>query len=169
MGRRALTFSDRADIATGLKAGQGVRRIARDIGRSPSVVSREIRRNATRTRGYRPVWADCAAERRRARPQARIISAVPVLAARVRADLKRSRTPRQIAGRLRREASDGSVALMPGSPPAGGKTVSHEAIYRWIYALPKGELAREGILLRSRRTVRKRRRPLLTSVRLVRT
>jgi IS30 family transposase len=61
------------------------------------------------------------------------------------------------------------VALMPGSPPAGGKTVSHEAIYRWIYALPKGELAREGILLRSRRTVRKRRRPLLTSVRLVRT
>ena len=124
------------------------------------MASREIRRNATRTRGYRPVWADCAAEQRRARPQARKIDAIPVLAARVRADLKRSRTPRQIAGRLRREASDGSVALMPGSPPAGGKTVSHEAIYRWIYALPKGELAREGILLRSRRTARRRRRPV---------
>jgi IS30 family transposase len=49
---------------------------------------------------------------------------------------------------------------MPGSLPAGGKTVSREAIYRWIYALPRGELAREGILPRSRRTARKRRRPL---------
>ncbi len=49
---------------------------------------------------------------------------------------------------------------MPGSLPADGKTVSHEAIYRWVYALLKGELTREGILLRSRRTARKRRRPL---------
>ena len=160
MARRTLTFSDRAEIATGLKAGQGVRRIARDIGRSPSVVSREIRRNATRTRGYRPVFADCAAERRRSRPQSRKVGADPVLGPRVRADLRRSRTPRQVAARLRLEASDASVGLMPGSLPADGKTVSHEAIYRWIYALPKGELAREGIMLRSRRTARKRRRPL---------
>jgi IS30 family transposase len=83
-----------------------------------------------------------------------------VLAARVAADLKRSRTPRQIAGRLRLEAADRSVGLMLGSRPAGGRTVSHEAIYQWIYALPKGELAREGIMLRSRRTTRRRRRPL---------
>jgi IS30 family transposase len=160
VARRALTFEDRADIATGLKAGHGVRRIAGDIGRDPSVVSREIRRNSARTRGYRPVSADCAAQRRRSRPQARTIDADPVLAARVRADMRRSRTPRQVAGRLRGEAADASVGLMPGSLPADGKTVSHEAIYQWIYALPKGELAREGILLRSRRTARRRRRPL---------
>jgi len=158
--RLALTFSDRADIAAGLRAGQGIRRIARDIGRDPSVVSREVRRNATKTRGYRPVFADCAAERRRRRPQARVVSADPVLDARVRADLRRSRTPRQIAARLRLEASDASVGLMPGSLPAEGKTVSHEATCQWIYALPKGELAREGILLRSRRAARKRRRPM---------
>jgi IS30 family transposase len=158
--RLALTFSDRADIAAGLRAGQGVREIARDIGRDPSVVSREIRRNKTRTRGYRPVFADCAAERRRHRPQARLVDADPVLGARVRADLRRSRTPRQVARRLRLEASDASVGLMPGSLPADGKTISHEAIYQWIYALPKGELAREGIILRSRRTARRRRRPL---------
>ena len=158
--RLALSFSDRADIAAGLRAGWGIRRIARDIGRDPSVVSREVRRNATRTRGYRPVFADCAAERRRRRPQSRVVGADPVLSARVRADLRRSRTPRQIAARLRLEASDASVGLMPGSLAAEGKTVSHEAIYRWIYALPKGELAREGILLRSRRTARRRRRPL---------
>ena len=37
-------------------------------------------------------------------------------------------------------------------------TVSHEAIYTWLYALPKGELARQGILLRSGRTSRRPRR-----------
>ncbi|MFB9164189.1 hypothetical protein BJ956_000627 [Arthrobacter psychrochitiniphilus] len=35
-------------------------------------------------------------------------------------------------------------------PDAEGRTVSHEAIYRWIYALPKGELAKSGILLQSK-------------------
>ena len=43
---------------------------------------------------------------------------------------------------------------------AGGRTVSHEAVYRWIYALPKGELAKSAILLRSKRTQRKKRKPL---------
>lgn len=35
--------------------------------------------------------------------------------------------------------------------------MSHEAIYTWIYALPKGELSRLGILLRTGRTRRRRR------------
>jgi IS30 family transposase len=68
-----------------------------------------------------------------------------------------SRTPRQIAGRLRLEAADASVGLMDGSLPAGGATASHEALYQFIYALPKGELARHGILLRTKRTRRKPR------------
>jgi len=75
------------------------------------------------------------------------------------ADLARSRTPRQIAGRLRLEARDDSVGVMKASPPADGKTVSHEAIYRFIYALPKGDLAKHGVLLRSKRTRRRRPRP----------
>lgn len=41
---------------------------------------------------------------------------------------------------------------MTKSPDAEGCTVSHEAIYRRIYALPKGELAKSGILLQSTRT-----------------
>ena len=49
---------------------------------------------------------------------------------------------------------------MEHSPSADGKTVSHKAIYRWIYAHPKGELLDAGILLRSKRAVRKRRKPL---------
>jgi len=158
--RRMLTFSDRVDIAVGIRAGHTDRQIGADIGRDHTVVWRERRRNTTKTRGYKPVTADCKAEDRRKRPQVRKIDADPVLAARVKADLFRSRTPRQVSGRLRLEAEDSSVGRMVKSPDAEGRTVSHEAIYRWIYAMPKGELAREGIILQSKQTTRKRRKPL---------
>lgn len=152
-----LTFEDRAEIGAGMQAGLGVREIARRIGRDPSVVSREIRRNRTKTRGYRIVTADTRARRARSRAQARKVAVDPVLQDRVRADLARSRTPRQIAGRLRAEAADVTLEPLPGSPGVEGRTVSHEAIYQYIYALPKGELAEAGILLRSKRTARKPR------------
>lgn len=155
-----LTFANRADIAVGITAGLTDAEIADKIGRDRTVVWRERRRNSTKTKGYRPVHADCEAQRRRHRPQAFKIDTDPLIEARVRSDLARSRTPRQIAGRLRLEASDATVETMVHSPPADGATVSHEAIYRWIYALPKGELAKSTIMLRSKRTQRKRRKPL---------
>src|SRR6185312_10800942 len=81
----------------------------------------------------------------------------PLLEQRVRADLARGCSPRQIAGRLRAEACDPSLAPMPGSLPAEGREVSHEAIYQYVYALPKGELARNGMLLRQGRATRRPR------------
>ena len=74
-----LTAADRTEISTGLKAGWTLTRIARSIGRAASVVSREIARNSTKTRGYRMVAADVAAQKRRARPQARKGELDPVL------------------------------------------------------------------------------------------
>ena len=149
-------MSDRVEIAIGLKAGWSLRRIAAHVGRDVSVVSREVARNSTKTRGYLLVHAQCAAERRRRRPQARKVAVDPVLQARVLEDLGRSRTPGQIAGRLRAEAHDPTLGCVSNSMDADGRTVSHEAIYQYIYALPRGELARHGILLQSKRT---RRRP----------
>lgn len=96
MGRRALSFSDQADIAVGLLAGRTDRQISVDVGRDHTVIWRERRRNSTKARGYRPVSADCTAERKRKRPQARRIDTDAVLAAQVRANLERSRMPRQI-------------------------------------------------------------------------
>ena len=157
--RRMLTVQDRAAIAKGLQEGCSLRRTADRIGRSVSVVSREIRRNGGKC-GYQPVTADVKAQKRRSRPKTRKIDADPVLKARVLADLKRSRTPRQIVGRLRAEACDGSLEPCKGSPSAEGAVVSHEAVYTWIYALPKGELARHGIMLRSKRTRRRPRSPV---------
>ncbi|AFA71264.1 integrase catalytic region [Gordonia polyisoprenivorans VH2] len=153
VARRMLTLADRAEIATGVKAGWSVTAIASHVGRCKSVISREIRRNSTAT-GYWVVAADSRATQQRARPQVRAIDADPVLAARVRADLRVSRTPRQIAGRLRLEATDSTVEVMQRSPDAQGRTVSHEAIYRWIYAMPKGDLKKYGIMLQSKRTRR---------------
>jgi IS30 family transposase len=48
---------------------------------------------------------------------------------------------------------------MENTPNRSGTCVSHEAIYRWIYAHPAKTLREQGILLRSRRTTRQRRPP----------
>ena len=157
MARVGLTFSDRSEISTASKAGWSVRGIARHLGRCPSVISRELHRNSTKTRGYQAVTADVRAQRRRARPQQRKVAKDQVLQARVDADLAASWTPNEIAGRLRLEAADPTVERMANSPDARGQTVSGEAIYQYIYALPKGELARRGIFLQSKRTKRRPR------------
>jgi IS30 family transposase len=144
---------DREEIAVGCARGEGVREIAGRIDRDPSVVCREIRRNASQ-RGYRATTAQRRAAERRRRPQQRLMERDMVLRQRVLADLRHGRSPNQIAGRLKVEAADGTVGLMEGSLPAGGVTISHEAVYTWIYALPKGELAKQGVLLPSGRTRR---------------
>ena len=69
---RYLSFAEREEIAI-LRAQQlGVRAIARRVGRSPSTISRELRRNAsTRSHSapYRATTAQWHAERRASRPK----------------------------------------------------------------------------------------------------
>lgn len=60
--RMMLTAVDRWEISAGLKAGWSIRAIATDLGRALSVISREVRRNSTLTRGYR--WSTRTAGRR---------------------------------------------------------------------------------------------------------
>ncbi|MFE9975651.1 helix-turn-helix domain-containing protein [Streptomyces hirsutus] len=64
-------------IAVGCARDEGVREIARRIGRDPSVVSREIRRNGSQ-RGYRAPTAQKRAAVRR-RPQQRLLERNMVL------------------------------------------------------------------------------------------
>ncbi len=70
---RYLSFAEREELAL-LKAQQcGVREIARRLGRSPSTVSRELRRNAATRSGtlqYRGTVAQWKAERAAKRPKA---------------------------------------------------------------------------------------------------
>jgi transposase-like protein len=69
---RYLSFAEREEIAILRARGCGVREIARQLGRSPSTISRELRRNAA-TRGggleYRASTAQWHADRRAQRPK----------------------------------------------------------------------------------------------------
>jgi len=58
---RYLSFSEREEIALARAAGEGVRSIARRLGRSPSTVSRELSRNAQRDGCYRATVAHARA------------------------------------------------------------------------------------------------------------
>ncbi len=70
-GRR-LSFAEREEIALLRVEGHGVREVARRLGRAPSSISRELRRNAA-TRGgnldYRATTAQWHAERAARRPK----------------------------------------------------------------------------------------------------
>ena len=69
---RYLSFIEREEIAVLNASGSGVNEIARRLGRSPSTISRELRRNAaTRSGGfeYRATNAQWHADRRARRPK----------------------------------------------------------------------------------------------------
>jgi transposase, IS30 family len=63
---RFLSQEERIEIADLRHAGSSVREIAHRLGRAPSTISRELRRNATSSRGYRPFEAHRRATARRA-------------------------------------------------------------------------------------------------------
>jgi transposase, IS30 family len=60
-----LSLEDRCRIATLHCAGRSIRQIAADLDRSPSTVSRELRRNAGRQTGYKPAYAQQQTRARR--------------------------------------------------------------------------------------------------------
>ena len=64
----ALRLEEREEISRGIAAGQSIRQIAHGLGRAPSTVSREIRRNGG-SRRYRANPADRSAWERALRPK----------------------------------------------------------------------------------------------------
>ena len=164
---RYLTFAEREEIAL-LRAGRcGVREIARQLGRSPSTISRELRRNAaTRSGGfeYRASTAQWHADRRGQRPKPAKLAA--------NTELRRYVQDR-LAGAVPRP--DGSAAAGPevkwigrrhgrrqdrrwakswspeqisnrlrlDFPDDESMQISHEAIYQSLYVQGRGALRRE--------------------------
>ena len=141
-GYSHLTADERDRLAGLLAEGLSVRAIARALGRSPSTISREIRRNALESGAYRPHLADGAYMLRRQR-RARLETDAK-LAAYVTDRLTEGWTPEQIAGRLRLGVERGLRA------------VSTETIYAWIYRADQ----KAGRLWRflTRRRARRRKR-----------
>ena len=146
-----LTVEEREDIAAGLAAVLSVRRIAAGLGRAPSTISRELRRNGGHRR-YRPSGADRAAWQRARRPKVWKLEANSALRELVQARLELQWSPQQIAGWLKVE--------FPHDPEL---RVSHETIYLSLFVQSKGLLRKE--LTRELRTGRAIRRAARSSVR----
>ncbi|MFJ9146467.1 IS30 family transposase [Streptomyces griseus] len=147
---RYLSETERIQIADRLREKATVRAIAAELGRSPSTVSREIRRNRTvDPRGqwhYRPHAAQARADARRPRPKPGKIGQNTTLRDFIQDGLDRKWSPEQICESLRRS--------FPDQPEMH---VVHETIYQALYVQGRGELRRE--LARALRSGRARRRP----------
>ena len=79
---RYLCFAERGEIAVLLAGGSGVREIARQLGRAPSTISRELQRNAATRTGrpeYRASTAQTHADRRARRPKPAKLAVNPEL------------------------------------------------------------------------------------------
>lgn len=125
-----LTNRERGEISRGIVSGRSFADIAAVLGRHTSSISREVSRNSGKT-GYRAFSARtragrAASSRRKGRSR---LAQEPGLRTVVLSGLRKHWSPREIVETLERE--------YPGDMTMH---ISHEAIYRYIYVLPRGSL-----------------------------
>jgi IS30 family transposase len=144
--RLALTLAEREEISRAVVAGQSIRSIAKTLGRAPSTVSREIKRNGGQE-CYRASQADQAAWDQASRPKTCKLVENRALAHVVAGRLQMQWSPEQIAGWLKR--------TYPGDESF---QVSHETIYRSLFIQARGALKKELVQhLRRTRVMRRSR------------
>jgi IS30 family transposase len=133
-------------IMHGHEQGLSMRAIASMLNRAPSTISRELNRNKERW-CYEAHKAQRWAHERRHMPRVpRKLSCVPMLLNYVLRGIKRCWSPQQICGRL-----------LLDHPNNEEMRISHETIYAFIYAMPRGELRKELVAqLRRKHTNRRK-------------
>ena len=151
---RRMSLMEREELSRMLAAGYSLRATSRALGRAPSTVSRELSRQHASPVTYRAVLAHQRAQRwahhprkpRKLAVQARLRTAVFRL-------LAQRWSPEQIARGLPQRYPD---------DPA--MRISHEAIYTYLYVLPRGVFKRELThYLRRRHRFRRPRKVRLSS------
>jgi DNA-binding CsgD family transcriptional regulator len=101
VGAGRPSFQEREEISCRRAAGEGVREIARALGRSPSTISRELRRGTVRRKsGYRASVAQTLADQRARRPKQRMLALDDRLREHVQNRLDVKGSPEQISRRL---------------------------------------------------------------------
>ena len=123
MSYQHLTLAERSMIAPMRILGLSIRHIATQLGRAPSTISRELRRNSDGAGAYAGYWAHRDAQRRRRLAARCSCLTSGALAAYVRAKLQCRWSPEQIAHRLRLDY-----------PHAPQIRISHQTIYTWLAA-----------------------------------
>lgn len=148
----ALTLAEREEISRSVVAGDSIRAIANRLGRAPSTISRELKRNGG-MQGYRANNADQLAWERAHRPQICKLVRNRELAQVVASKLRLQWSPEQIAGWLKHVYAVNR-----------DYQVSHETIYRSLYIQARGALKRELLehLRRSRAMRRSRHHTMKT-------
>ncbi|MEH0520634.1 IS30 family transposase [Streptomyces europaeiscabiei] len=130
---RYLSFAEREEIALWRAQDVGVREIARRLGRSPSTVSREVRRNAS-TRTYRLEYrasvAQWHAERRGRRPKTAKL---------VQNGRLREYVQDRLSGAV--QIPDGTVVQGPQIPPWKGRNKPHRQDRRWALSWSPEQIA----------------------------
>ena len=144
--RCALSLTEREEISRGLVTKQSLRSIAQNLNRSPSTISREVRRNGGR-QAYRAARSDQRAWDCATRPKLCKLTFNEPLCQLIARKLRRKWSPQQIAGWLKHK-----------HPDEEQKRVSHETIYRSLYVQTRGVLKKElQECLRSPRAIRRSR------------
>jgi len=136
-----LTLGEREEIALGLETGLKQREIASNLNRSPSTISREIKRNKLYIRGtkYRATWAQFQTDERKKNSRKK-----------VRIPNKKLR--RFIQKQLKDGYSPEIISAMAFEKNERWKT-NYETIYQWIYSDRKDLIP---FLTKSHRIRRKR-------------
>ena len=111
------TLAEREDISRGVVAGTSMRQLAKQLGRAPSTISREIARNGGQ-RSYRAVSSDERAWECARRPQQCVLARNGKLRRVVAQKLQDDWSPQQIGGWLKCRYQNNGVMQ-----------VSHETIY----------------------------------------
>ena len=127
----ALRPEEREEISRAVATGRSIRQIAAALGRCPSTVSRELRRNGGRG-AYRASEADQSAWERAHRPKPCRLATRPELRWRVAQKLALQWSPKQISGWLRREYA-GEEEMH----------ISHETIYKSLFVQTRNVLKKE--------------------------
>ena len=142
--KRHLSLTEREDISRGLAVGDSLRKIAEQLGRAPSTISREVARHGGK-RDYRAVHADERAWENAKRPK-RCLLAINLKLRQVVIDkLGLDWSPEQISAWIKRTfVQDTHMRISP------------ETIYRSLFIQARGVLKKELIQhLRRRRTMRR--------------
>jgi len=151
---RRLNLMEREELSRMLAAGASLRAAGQALSRAPSTLSRELARHHTSPVTYRAVRAHERAQRWAHRPRKpRTLAVQPRLRAAVFALLAQRWSPEQIAR--------GLPQRYPDEPTM---RISHEAIYTYLYVLPRGTFKRELVrYLRRRHRFRRPRKMRLSS------